>query len=180
MDIYEYWQKAVKETEILRSRVRPLATTSDTTLPYILLSQSSVNRGDTVVRSGSVVVQKPSLILPSQNPQFSGFELQEQSGFNENSFLNFLLVRGIKFPSMKYNNTTSSLDVFEGHLEKARQFYLDRLQREEEVSTGLLTGPQECWQFSLLLFICMLAMRNAQQDIAKLLDELRKRNIEDN
>jgi hypothetical protein len=173
MDMYEAWAKALKNTEILRARIQHLLTFDDTVVPYILLSESSINAGDTIARTGEVVVEKPSLILPPNHPQFEGFEF-DPGRAPKGGLLNFLLIRGIQMPSLNYNNRTSSLDVYEGDLSKAVSYYLDHLQRKENVHTGLITGPEDCWQFSVLIYVCTQVARNSARDIASLLEEYRK------
>ena len=74
-------------------------------------------------------------------------------------------------PSFRYNNRTDSLEIYEGKLSTAIKYYQDLLQQKEDVHTGLLSGPEDCWQFSVLIFICSQIMRNADVDIKKLLDE---------
>jgi hypothetical protein len=175
MDIQKAWQKALKQTEIIRPRVQHLLTFRDTPVPYTLLSPSTINVGDTVVRKGEVIVQRPSLILPPNIPQLEGFEFDHDTGGGEDEVVNYLLVRGISLPSMHYNNRTYSLDVFEGDVEQAVKQHLENLQRTENVQMGLLVGPEDCWQFSVLIYICTQVARNAQQDIKKLLQALRKR-----
>jgi hypothetical protein len=176
MDIQEKWEKALENTEIIRPRIQELSTFSHTDLPYILLSESSINIGDSVVRKGSILVEKPSLILPLGLPRFEGFDFENESDINEDMVANFLIVRGIRFPSLKYNNRTYSLDIFEGRLKKAIESYQDKLQREEDVATGLIVGPEDCWQFSVLIFVCTQVIRSADGDIRKLLDEFKKRD----
>ena len=174
MDIEKNWNKAMKNTEIIRSRIKALEIYGDTHVPYVLLSESAINLGDTVVRSGEVLVAKPSLIVPPDNPQFKGFEFEDRQSINENTLINFLLVRGISLPSLMYNNKISSLDVFEGKLSGAIKHYEKILQSQENVKTGLITGPEDCWQFSLLIFICSQIIRDADNDIKKLLDDHRR------
>ena len=128
MDIHELWTKALKNTEIIRGRVSALQTFQETRVPYILLSESTINTGDTVVRRGEVLVEQPSLILPPNIPQFEGFEFDQKESFNENSMINFLMVRGVALPSLKYNNLTHQLDIFEGALTQAVKHHLDNLQ----------------------------------------------------
>ncbi len=175
MNMYDAWVKALKNTEIVRSRIRGLLTDSDTIMPYIFLAESTVNPGDTVVRQGEVVIQKPSLVLPPNVPQFKGFEFEEEMEGDEDSIVNFFLVRGISIPSYRYNNKTQSLDVFEGRLSKAISFYKDKLQKEENVRTGLIIGLEESWQFSILLYNCSQVLKNADHDIQKLLNDFRKK-----
>jgi len=179
MDIEKAWDKALKNTEIIRSRVQALLTSETTQVPYILLSESSINMDDTVVRKGKISVQKPSLIVPPNNPQFEGFEFEKEEGLDQDSMINFLLVRGISVPSLKYDNQTNSLDVFEGKLSTAIKHYQSLLQEKENVMTGLVAGPGDVWQFSLLIFICSQIARNAETDIKKLLDEFHRKNRND-
>jgi len=176
MDIQETWERALKNTEIIRSRVKALLTFAVTDLPYILLSKSAVNLGDTVVRKGKVFVEKPSLIVPSNLPQFEGFDFEKELHFNENTITNFFLVRGVKFPSLKYNNQTYSLDIYEGRLDKAMKHFSDQLQRKEDVHSGLIVGPEDCWQFSLLIFICSMVIKSADGDIKNILEDLRRKD----
>jgi hypothetical protein len=176
MDIEELWGKALKDTEIIRPRVKELQTFEATELPYVFLAGSTVNAGDTVVRKGEVLVEKPSLMLPTYSPQFQGFDFEEELKVNQGLLTNFLLIRGIRFPSLKYNNKTLSLDIYEGELKKAVGYYMDSLQRQEDVQTGLITGPEDCWQLSILIFICTQVARSADSDIQRLLEEYRKKN----
>lgn len=176
MDFEKMWGKALRHTEIIRSRVQTLSTVGDTHVPYVLLSESSINMGDTVVRKGEVLVQKPALFIPPNNPQFQGFEFDSwEEGFDQNSFINFLIVRGISLPSLRYDNKTSSLDIYEGKLSRAVRHYGEILQRQEDVRTGLVAGPEDCWQFSILIFICSQIIKNADHDIRRLLDEYHRK-----
>ncbi|MBU0468937.1 MAG: hypothetical protein KKD07_05315 [Candidatus Omnitrophica bacterium] len=174
MDIEKAWNRALKNTEIIRARIKSLSVHGDTHVPYVLLSESTINMGDTVVRTGEVVVAKPSLIVPPLNPQFKGFDFEEGQHIGEDSLINFLIVRGISLPSMKYDNKTSSLDIFEGRLSEAIKYYEKNLQRKENIKTGLIAGPEDCWQISLLIFICSQILKDVNSDIRKLLDDYRK------
>jgi hypothetical protein len=176
MDSTFAWEKALRETNIIRSRVAGLQTFSETHVPYILLSPSTINEGDTVVRTGEVLVHRPSLILPPNIPQLEGFDLEGDGSFREDTMINFLMVRGISLPSMKYDNKIFSLNVFEGKIEDAVGFYGNRMQREENTSAGLICGPDEVWQFSLLIFVCSQIAKNSSTDIRRLLDEYHKKN----
>ena len=174
MNFYDAWLKALKHTQIIRSRIKSLRTDDDTPMPYIFLAESMINQGDTVVRKGEVKIQKPSLILPPNMPKFEGFDLESDQRSLPNSVANFFLVRGITLPSYQYNNTTNQIDIFEGRLTKALAYYKDELQRQENVSTGLIIGLEESWQFSVLLYNCTQALKNADQDIKRLLEEFRE------
>ena len=174
MDLQDIWEKALKRTEIVRPRVSPLSVFGPTHLPYIFLAESSVNLGDTVVRKGEVVVEKPSIILPQDFPQFEGFESEQMSAFNLDMLTSFLFVRGVRFPSLRYNNKTDSLDLREGRLQDAVTFYKCELEKQENLNSGLVLGPEDAWQFSILIFIGSQVMRQAEGDIKKLWEDYKK------
>lgn len=171
MNIQDYWEKALKHTEIVRPRVQPLAVNASTRLPYIFLAESAVNLGDSVVRKGDILVEKPAIFLPSDKPLLEGFESNDKNAWNMEGMINFLFVRGIRFPSFKYQNKVHQLDVFEGKLKAAADHYLKQLQEKENISTGLIIGPEDCWQFSVLIFVASQASRQAEADMRRLLDD---------
>ena len=174
MGIQESWERALQKTEIIRARVKPLHVSEATHLPYVFLAESSLNMGDTITRKGEVFIQKPSIILPDHLPQFDGFEFDKDLKGGQDFLNTFFLVRGIRFPSLKYDNKTESLDIFEGKLSKAIEHYKQELQQKEDVHTGLMIGPEDCWQFSVIIFICHQILRQADGDIRKLLEDYRK------
>ena len=171
MDIQKNWDNALRNTKIVRARIKNLLTFADTEVPYVLLSKSSINFGDTVVRKGDVIVSKPSLILPPNIPQLKGFDLEDKADFGENMLTSFFMVRGVTMPSFKYNNETYSIGVREGGLDQAVSYYKEKFQRKEDVHTGLLVAPEECWQFSLLIYMCMQTAKNTEDDIRNLLEK---------
>ena len=175
MNIQDTWERALKTTEIIRPRVQPLHTFEATLLSYVFLAESQVNSGDTVVRKGEIRVEKPSIMLPMNMPQFEGFEFEESLQMNEEILKSFFLVRGVSFPSMKYNNKVDSLDIFEGRLPKALGHHGNRLEREENVHTGLITGSEDIWQFSVLVFICDQVAKSADGDFRKLFEDYKRK-----
>lgn len=174
MDMEQLWEKALKETEIIRSRLQDLATFEATALPYIFLAESGLNAGDTVVRRGQVLIERPALILPSA--QFQGFELEEGLRLSEDALVNFLLLRGVRFPSLRYRHEFSSLDVRDGSLQQAITHFQEQLARQEDTRTGLVIGPEDIWQFSVLVLVAQLMARSAEGDVRRLLDDWRRRH----
>ena len=175
MDIEALWDDARKQTEIHRMRLQDLATFEATPVPYVFLAESSMNRGDTVVRRGQVMIERPSLLLPGLAPRFEGFEFERDWQLSEESVATFLLIRGIQFPSLKYRHEVSSLDVDERSLQQAITHYADRLAAAEDTSTGLVIGPEASWQFSILLLVGALVVRSARGDLQRILEAWRKR-----
>lgn len=175
MDIQALWDKARKRTEIVRMRLPDLATFDATTVPYVFLAESAVNPGDTVVRQGQVIIEKPALILPHLSPHFEGFEFERDLQISEDFLTTFLLVRGIQLPSMKYRHQQSSLEVLEQSLQHAIEHYQERLTRAEDIQTGLVTGPEDAWQLSLVLLVGAMVVKSAHGDLRRLLEQWRRR-----
>jgi len=176
MDLDEKWERAVRETRIIRYRLCNLLAFDSTELPYISLAPSAINIGDTVVRKGKVIVHRPLIVLPhSPFAQFEGFDFEEDFNISGDDIRRFLLMRGISFPTLKYHNETYTLDIFEGELEKAITYFSDQLERKEDVHSGLIAGPEDAWQFSVLIYVAAMAVRSASSDIEQIIEELRRR-----
>ena len=175
MDIESLWDDARRRTEIIRMRLSDLPTFEAAAVPYVFLAESSLNRGDTVVRRGQVMIERPALLLPGVTPHFEGFEFERDWQLSEQSVSTFLLIRGIQFPSLRYRHEVSSLDVLEDSLQQAIKQYTDRLAAAEDVATGLVVGPEAAWQFSILLLVAALVVRSARGDLQRILETWRKR-----
>ena len=175
MDIQALWEQARTRTEIVRMRLQDLPTFEAAVVPYIFLAESSVNQGDTVVRRGQVRIERPSIVLPSFAPQFDGFEFDSAAHLGAEALSTFLLVRGIQFPSLRYRHELSSLDLLEETLQKGIERFTRQLTAAEDITTGLVVGPEAAWQFSLLLLVGALVIRSAEGDVRRLLEAWRKR-----
>jgi hypothetical protein len=173
MNLEEKWNKALKETQILKSRIRTLYSDKTTELPYIFLAESQTDIENTILREGKVLVHKPLIILPRNSPQFEGFEFTEES---QELFKSFLLMRGISFPSLKYTNQLYIYKRLKLPLKEAIAYYSSVLEKKEDIHTGLIIGPQDCWQFSILLYVAILTVKSAPLDIQKLLQTFPENN----
>ncbi|MDP8298855.1 MAG: hypothetical protein P9L88_03020 [Candidatus Tantalella remota] len=173
MDIEQLWEKAQEKTEVVRGRAKGLPTFSSARVPYIFLAESGVNEGNTVVRKGRILVEKPMILLPEDLPQFEGFEFEDDLDIDQGAMQMFFMMRGIRFPSLKYNNTVEKLDVDEASLAKCVEKYKKKLERKENVSTALILGPEDCWQFSVLIYMASLVGRCARTDIFNLMEKFR-------
>lgn len=176
MDLQEAWEKATKETEIIRGRRHPLSPYRTEELSYIFLSESEVNLGDTLIRKGKVVIHRPSIILPPYCPRFEGFEFEKECGVNNEILKTFLVVRGVSLPSFEFTNEIAGMDLCEGSLDNAVNYFLDEFQRTEDINTSLIAGPGDCYQFSILVFVAAMVGLSASSDLEKLMKDLRKRS----
>ncbi len=173
MDIEQLWEKAQEQTEIIRGRAKALPTFKHARVPYIFLGESTLNEGHTIVRKGKILIEKPMIVLPEDLPQFEGFDLEQDLDIGKGALQMFFLMRGMRFPSLKYNNAIDNLDLEEASLSKSVEKYKRSLEKVENVSTALILGPEECWQFSILLYMASLVGRAVRTDISNLLDKFR-------
>jgi hypothetical protein len=171
MDIEELWEKAQRKTEIVRGRVKALPTFVSTKVPYVFLGESEVNEGHTVVRRGKVTIEKPLILLPEDLPQFEGFNFKEDLDMEQGTMQMFFLMRGVRFPSLKYNNFVDKLSLEEASLAKTAAKYKKTFERKENVNTALLLGSEDCWQLSVLLYMASLIGRCARTDIINLMEK---------
>ena len=175
MSLEEAWNKALAKTEITRSRISYLSAFEATALPYIFLAASSVNLGDTIVRRGKILVHRPAIILPEDMPQLEGFEFEKDYQTNADMVRMFLLVRGVSLPSLKYEHEISRLDIYEGRLEKAKVYFKQELERTENVQAGLIVGPEDTWQLSLLIYVGLLIGKSLPSDLRRLWEKFKDR-----
>jgi hypothetical protein len=173
MDIEQLWEKAQEKTEVIRGRVRALPTFERTSVPYIFLAESAVNEGSTVVRFGKIIIDKPMILLPEDLPQFEGFDFEKEYNIEQGALRMFFLMRGIRFPSLKYNNSIERLEVEDKPLAKCVEKYKKKLESKENVNTALILGPEDCWKFSILLYMGSLVGRSAKNDIMNFIDRFR-------
>ena len=165
-------KKHRKKTEVIRGRVKALPTFRHARVPYIFLGESVVNEGHTVIRKGKIIIEKPLILLPENMPQFEGFDLEKDLEVEHSTIQTFFMLRGIRFPSLKYCNTVEKLDLDEAPLAKTAKKYQKELEREENVNTVLILGPEDCWQFSIILYMATLIGRCAKNDIINLMERL--------
>lgn len=168
MNIDEMWQKAISSTEIHRIRLSYLNTFQPTDLEYIMLSKSDVSSSDTVVRKGVIQVMQPVIIVPPDYPILEGFDFKEDIGLEADSVRAFLYMRGIRLPSLKYYNQTYTLDIMEMPLSDAISKTKNDLERREDTRTGLIVGPNDVWQFSLLIYVASMVDRSFENDLKRL------------
>lgn len=172
MDLEEKWQNALENTRIVRFYRYPLSYKDSTELPYIFLGSSIINEGDTVIRKGKVVVDRPMIVLPQNMPQFSGFSGEDEEPIDTENLRIFLMVRGIRFPSLKYKHEISTLDIMEKEAEKAIEECKRELEAKEDIGTGLIVGNPEHWQLSLLLYVALIINRSFPSDMQRFLGDL--------
>lgn len=173
IDLEKKWEEAIKKTKIVRSRYGKLNTFQKTILPYILVNKSLVSKNTTVIREGKVEVSRAMIHLPDNSPIFSGFDFSSTTEFSEETIKTFLLIRGVRFPSLKYSHNAVKLEVVEKSLDQVVKEYLEMLRMKEDIDTGLIIGLPDVWQFSVLIYIATQVMKSVDSDIKNIFEHRR-------
>jgi hypothetical protein len=170
INLEKKWAEAIKKTKIVRTRYAKLNTFHKTVLPYVLINESCVNKSTTVIREGKVEVSPLMIHLPDGSPIFDGFNFFDTTEYQTETIKTFLLVRGIKLPSLKYSNDEIKLDLSEKTVEEVVKEYQIKLARKEDLDTGIIVGIPDVWQFSLLIYIISNITKSIKNDIKNIFD----------
>ncbi len=54
-------------------------------------------------------------------------------------------------------------------------YFSREMEKREDVHSGLMLGPEDCWQFSVIIYVATLAVRSLPGDLEKLLDDFNKK-----
>lgn len=170
INLEKKWEEALKKTKIVRHRIAKLETFKKTIVPYVLVSNSVVNRGCSVIRKGKVEVSPVIFHLPYSGFQLSNFKFKDTTDYSDEIVQSFLLIRGIKLPSMKYANSDVELEVVEKSVGDVIKEYQELFQRKEDVETGLVISIPDIWQFSLIIYLAAVVAKFVDNDIKNFLD----------
>ncbi len=147
MTYREKFEQAWTKTRILRAVERKLFTFGDTRMPYFLVAESLVNRGDTVVRRGEVVVERPLIYAPGPgHPLFEGF------GPKGKKAAGIIVQRLMYIPPYKYKNTPHELYVTPDPLDRTVARLNERLDRDDNHLTAIIETLADTWEVSVMRF----------------------------
>jgi hypothetical protein len=164
-----YWEK----TEIFREYARMLYTFGDTELPYVFLAQHPNFEDRTVVRKGLMSVKKPHILLPGsqQGPEF-GEGFAEDEALPEDAAY---LIRGLRLPYSKVTNRPAVKEEMEyGEVDQIAEQFDRRLEKARDRETGLLKGPAQAMEVSLMRYSLGLIIKSAPDNVEQFFEHLRR------
>lgn len=162
LNIREAFQKAFNTTEVIRQRQACLLVASATEIPFILLSESEINDGDTVVREGKVDVEKPIIMVPGRPYDFDGFEAEESRLA--------LFGRIASFPTGKYS-IECDMRVVDTGLQRTVDKFQRQFDSNDDEHTGLCVCKTDVWELAALYYVGLLVRKSIGYDW----DDLRRR-----
>lgn len=161
--------EAVKSTRILRARKNYLFTFGNTRLPYVMIANSLINSGSSVIRTGEVVVDKPQIIISNDAAAFEGFEI-ENSSVDLDQVKFALMSRGFSFPQMNYKNSTQFLEVVNDKPEVVIERQMNQYEDANDSRVGLIACQEDTWNLSLLHYVLTQVIRSSTSNMQEYLE----------
>ncbi len=158
----EHWREAILGTEILRMPQRSLSTFGPTNLTYYCLSQISARQ--TRVRRGVVSAQKPKIILAEQiKEMFDGLgdEAKDFAHHMIEQFGPHLRALGYRF-----GHELEQTKTYRKTLRETYRVLLPKI--EEQGHSGVIAGPEEFWQISVIKLALDMAMKSFRANATEL------------
>ncbi len=166
MNLDEKVQRALEESVVHRRRKQDLFTFGTTRLPYVFIANSSINTGCTLIRNGEINTDKPNIFIGNPQPSLEGFGEEE----GEDQAMALLMARRFRFPPLKVENRGAPIEVRETELERVVDDEMKRLDGNQDSKTAVISGPEDGWQFSLLLYAMQLTQQSAVGNLKDFLD----------
>ena len=166
-DLERKFREAMEASVIHRARRADLFTFGTTILPYLFVAESGINSGDIILRRGEISTGKPAVFLQGGTPSFSGFG-DEYEG--RESDMGLLFGRVFQFPNLRYAHTHNQLEVLSKSLERVLGEQIERLEREGNTRTAVISGPEDCWALSLVIYAGEMTKRSASGNIKDLIE----------
>lgn len=175
MELDDAFRMAESNTAFVKVRKNLLYTFGSTRLPYICISQLRGDGDFVMVRSGEVLADKPQIALPGEMFAFEGFEEFWEEFADGEPVVS--LARRISMPPSKYVNKPEGKPSREaGPLDEVVGRIVNRLENDNDVRTGVITGPEEVWGLSVLLYVGSQVARSAQSNVQEHMEHMRFRN----
>jgi len=167
----EIFQAALETTDIIKRRQYSLFTFGSTRLPYYFIAESEIDPHDTVVREGRVEVEKPYIYIPGYNPQFEGFEFNEDMPLDEDDIKHVFMTRRIMLPSLHYINAEKNLTVDSVGIEEKIKSTCTLLDRRSDTVTAVIRGKDKFFPFPLLIYVGEMILRSTGSNLIDLMEK---------
>ncbi len=163
MDIdNERIREAVRRTEILRAPKQSLATFGTTNIYYYLVTEPvyselvknvtepKATQGETVVREGRIIAEKPRIVTPYYLSRLEGFSSEARRYFDE-----LVKTHGSNIPGLfyTYKNEPKELNIVAGDLLSVVDKLNTEINKRGDPLTSIIKGEDEFWDVSLMKFI---------------------------
>ena len=167
------WNLARETTQLVRQRKNLLYTFGTTKLPYLCLTASRLSENKVWVHEGVVSAQRPHITLPGgQGHQFKGFDSEPGDDWPDPSDVGMdgegvwvRIARRFALPAAEYQNETKGPRSEQGPLQAALERTVERLERENDIKTAILTADGRIWRLGVFLYVASQMARSAESNI---------------
>jgi hypothetical protein len=163
-------KQAVRHTEILRAPKQSLYTFGTTNIYYYLLTcpvytKPTEETGETVIREGRVIAQKPRIVTPYYLAHLEGFSPEARRYFEALMNQYGQNVAGLFYT---YKNEPKELNIVSDNLLSVVDKLNAEIDKRGEHLAAIIKGEDQLWDVSLLKFIFELTRRSAQDNMMQL------------
>jgi hypothetical protein len=165
----ERLEYAVRHTQVLRPPRQALETFGITKVRYHLLTVPAyadlvAGEGETVVREGQVIAERPRVVTPYYLLNLEGFSRHARR------YLEKMAQEEHSSPALlyRYRNEVEGLSIVSEPLDQLAQKLTEKLEREGTALACVIKGVDELWDVSLLRFIHEFTLRSLQSNVTDL------------
>jgi hypothetical protein len=158
-------EDAVRHTEILRLPRQALATFGSTNIGYYLVTRPAYTEltqesGETVIREGRVIAERPRIVTPYYMSQLEGFSPDARRYFNS-----LIQHYGPNTPGLfySYRNQPGNLTIVTDELKAVVERLNSDIDKRGDPLVTIIKGQDELWDVSLMRFIYEIT-RSSMQD----------------
>lgn len=161
---------AVRNTKILRPPKQSLATFGTTNIYYYLLTEPVYKDmvedvGETVIREGRVIAQKPKVVTPYYLSQLEGFSSEARRYFDMLISKHDTNVAGLFYG---YRNEPKELNIVSDGLLAVVDRLNAEIDKRGEPLTSIIKGEDELWDVSLMQFIYEITGSSVQNNLRQM------------
>lgn len=165
-DRYDDIDYALRHTELVRAPRQKLTTFGVSNVHYYLLTEPMDTVGETRVREGRVLAEKPRIVT-------AGYFVNALEGFGEDARAQAIemLNRFEMDPDIleyKYTNELGNAWVLSEKIGDVVLKLANKIDEENDAMGAVLKGPDDAWQISLMKFIFDLTRSSLQKNMLDL------------
>jgi hypothetical protein len=156
----EFFEKAIRNTEILKMPKCKISTFGTTNIDYYILSSSD---DKTRIRDGKVISRRPEIIRPAQISElFEGFEDFAEK-YGEELFEAF--GKDIKILNYKFKNQPNSTTESSSTISEVYEKLKEQLGESRHNMSAIIRADEATWQISIMKFIVEITLKSAGGNI---------------
>jgi len=163
-------REAVSRTEIIHAPKQNLMTFGTTNIYYYLVTEPTYrdiapDTGETVVREGRVIAERPRIVTPYYLSHLEGFSTDARR------YLEHLIrEHGAHVPGLLYGyrNEPKELNIVSDNLKAVVEKLVAGIEERKDPLTAVIRGIDELWDVALIRFIYEMTSRSIGDNMNEL------------